>query len=189
MHRLAGLVGLTLLVGMAGPACTARTAEPARTAGKWMSIGGVVGLVGTALTARFTGHGQELLLGFSVVSGVGLVTYATAEITQPQVHWKEESEPQKYSRWAKILTERAAGAARDGRCARVRRLEPRVNRYDAAVHDLVFMRDPEILRCLSAPAPASGLYPDATESSPPPVVVPPDLPPIVPPAPAPAPAP
>jgi hypothetical protein len=38
----------------------------------------------------------------------------------------------------------------------VRKWEPRVRVYDANVHDFVFMRDPEILRCLG-PAPAESL--------------------------------
>jgi hypothetical protein len=36
----------------------------------------------------------------------------------------------------------------------VRRLEKRVHLYDREVHDFVFMRDPEIVRCLEPPSPA-----------------------------------
>jgi hypothetical protein len=37
----------------------------------------------------------------------------------------------------------------------VRRLEKRVNLYNRDVHDFVFMRDPEILKCFeAAPEPA-----------------------------------
>jgi hypothetical protein len=55
--------------------------------------------------------------------------------------------------WAKVLTERAQGAARDGRCPRVRRLEIRVRGYDRELHDFVFMRDPEILKCMTISEP------------------------------------
>lgn len=166
MCRRAGLAAL-LSLALATPACTAKQAPVARSIGKVMSIGGVLGIIGSTLGARYTHHGDDMLMGFSIVSGLGLVGYAVAELSQPVVVYREETIPERHHRWAKILTERAAGAARDGRCARVRRLEPRVQRYDAAVHDLVFMRDPEILKCLSEPAPASGLYPTEPPTAPP----------------------
>lgn len=184
MRRSARLVALATIVVLAVPlaGCTARQAPVARTVGKVLSVGGVLGLVGSALGARFTGHGQELLIGFSVISGVGIGTYAAGDLSQPDIVYKQETLPQRHHRWAKILTERAAGAARDGRCARVRRLEARVHRYDAAVHDVIFMRDPEILRCLGQPAPESGLFPSEQPGPPDPTpVVRPDPTPIVPP--------
>lgn len=179
--RSARLVALAVL-SLGG--CTAKQAPVARTVGKVLSIGGVIGIVGGALGARFTGHGQELLVGFSVVSGVGIATYAFGDLSQPEILYKQETLPQRHHRWAKILTERAGGAAREGRCARVRRLEARVQRYDPAVHDLIFMRDPEILRCLGQAAPESGLFP--SEQSEP--IVPPDPTPLVPIPPVPKPS-
>ena len=179
MRRCAGLVALTFAwLPLLVTSCTPKQAPLARSVGKVMSIGGVLGIIGSTLAGPYIDQGDDMLKAFSIVSGLGLVTYAAAEMSQPEVVWKKEPLPQRNHRWAKILTERAAGAARDGRCARVRRLEPRVHKYDAAVHDLVFMRDPEILRCLSQPAPASGLYPDGSA---PPVVIPPDATPIAPP--------
>ena len=51
------------------------------------------------------------------------------------------------------MTERAYGYARDGRCHRVRHIEPRVRIYDREFHDFVFMKDPAIVKCLDLPAP------------------------------------
>ena len=154
----------------------------ARRVGKVGSIGGVVGLIASAFASRLIDQGDELLVGFSVISALGIVTYAVGELSQPpQVVYKVETLTERHHRWAKILTERAMGAARDGRCARVRRLEARVARYDPAVHDLVFMRDSEILRCLEAPAGAPPA-PAATPGELPPLP-PPDPPPPTDPAP------
>jgi len=140
---------LLLMIG----ACTPAQAPVARKIGKVMSIGGVLGLIVTSATPRLTSYTSDLMLGFSVVSAVGIGMYAAGELSEPS-SVRQETLPQRYHRWAKILTERAAGAARDGRCPRVRRLEIRVRTYDAEVHDFVFMRDPEILKCLSEPVQA-----------------------------------
>lgn len=150
--------------------CSARQAPVARSVGKVLALGGVAGLIGSSLASRFTGHGQELLLGFSIASGTGIVTYAAGDLSQPEIVWVPEPIPQRNHRWAKILTERAFGAARDGRCARVRRLERRVHNYDSAWHDVVFMKDPAVLKCLSVPSPTVDpppQLPDATPLSPP----------------------
>jgi hypothetical protein len=93
-----------------------------------------------------------MMVGAEAASAAGILLYASHELSGPEVVYKEESTTQRHSRWARILTEHAAGAARDGNCARVRKFEPRVRVYDSTYHDFVFMRDPEILRCLT-PAP------------------------------------
>ena len=117
-----------------------------------MAIAGVVGIIGGVLASRATPRGHDLVLGFSLVSGAGIVGYAVGEIEDPAFAGAPpETREQRHRRWAKILTQRAAGAAREGNCARVRRLEPRVRDYDPELHDFVFLRDPEIARCLSAP--------------------------------------
>ena len=83
------------------------------------------------------------------MSAVGIIGYAIGELGDPTFGGPPpETIAQRNRRWAKILTERAAGAAREGKCARVRRLEIRVHIYDPEIHDFVFMRDPEIARCL-----------------------------------------
>lgn len=171
MRRLA----LTLALA----SCTHAQAPKARLAGEILSIAGVVGLVTGALTTRYTDHTQAVMGVSSVTSALGITLYAVGDLTDPMRGPAPESEAHKLRRWAKILTERAAGAAREGRCPRVRRLEKRVNLYNRDVHDFVFMKDPEILKCLEAPAPATDAAPP-TEAAP--DASPPDLPPPPPPA-------
>jgi hypothetical protein len=144
MVRCALLV--TLAIG-----CTTSTAPKARTFGKVVSIGGVVGVIGSSALTKVSDAAPEVMAGFAVVTLVGMLAFAAGELALPQMV-DAETIPERNHRWARILTERAAGAARDGRCPRVRRLEVRVRGYDREVHDFVFMRDPEILKCLS-PAP------------------------------------
>jgi hypothetical protein len=144
----------TLLAGalaLAVAGCTPEQAPAMRTSGKVMSLGGVAGIVGAAFATNLTDKANEMMIGFEVISAVGILTYAYAELTWPRVHHVQETPEQRHHRWARILTERAAGAARESRCARVRRLEVRVQKYDRVIHDVVFMKDPEILKCLGAP--------------------------------------
>ncbi|HSK04878.1 MAG TPA: hypothetical protein VK932_26695 [Kofleriaceae bacterium] len=180
----AGTLALALACALAcaagGAACTPAHAPAVRTTGKVMALGGVAGLVGTALATGVTDKAGEVMIGFEVISAVGVIAYAYAELTWPRVRYLEETLEVRHRRWAKILTERASGAARDGRCARVRRLERRVHRYDRVVHDFVFMKDPEILKCLATPpgAPPSEALPSAAPSDSPPSDSPPaDSPP------------
>jgi hypothetical protein len=132
--------------------CTHGQATTARTAGEIMAITGVAGIIGGVLATRATPRGHDLVLGFSLVSAAGIVTYAIGELDDPALAAAPpETLEQRHRRWAKILTQRAAGAAREGNCERVRRLELRVRAYDPELHDFVFLRDPEIARCLPAP--------------------------------------
>ncbi|HWO21676.1 MAG TPA: hypothetical protein VNO30_23060 [Kofleriaceae bacterium] len=143
---------LALAATVACASCTPAHAPPIRSAGKVMALGGVAGIVGSAFATNVTDSAHEMMIGFEVISAVGILSYAYAELAWPRVRYIEETLEHKHTRWAKILTERAAGAAREGRCARVRRLEVRVHQYDRVTHDLVFMKDPEILRCLGVRA-------------------------------------
>lgn len=92
-------------------------------------------------------------VGFSLLSGAEILTYAIGELEDPAPAGEPpETLDQRHRRWVKIhLTQRAAGAAREGNCARVCRLELRVRDYDPELHDFVFLCDPEIERSLSAP--------------------------------------
>ncbi len=142
--------GLALTLALAS--CTHAQAPKARLAGEVMSLSGVATLVLGVLTSKYSGdHLPEVMGVGSVVSAVGITLFAVGDLTDPMRGPKPESEAQKFQRWAKILTERAGGAAREGRCPRVRRLEKRVNLYSREIHDFVFMRDPAILTCLEAP--------------------------------------
>jgi hypothetical protein len=161
--------GLVLTLALAS--CTHAQAPKARLAGEVLSIAGVAGLVVGALTSRYSGdHLGEIMGTASVTSALGITLFAVGDLTDPMRGPKPETEDQKFRRWAKILTERAGGAARDGRCPRVRRLEKRVNLYNREIHDFVFMKDTEILKCLEAP-PAG---PDQAQEQPPEPVPEPD---------------
>lgn len=132
--------------------CTHAQATHARTAGEVMALTGVAGIIGGVLATRATPRGHDLVLDFSLVSAAGIITYAIGELDDPALAAAPPETPeQRHHRWAKILTQRASGAAREGNCERVRRLEIRIRDYDPEIHDFVFLRDPEIARCLSAP--------------------------------------
>jgi hypothetical protein len=141
------MVRIALCLVVAVGACTPAQAPTARKVGKVLALGGVAGLIAAATTSTVFDHTHELIIGFSVISATGIGLYAAGELATPEE--TKETVPQRNHRWARILTERAAGAARDGRCPRVRRLESRVRVYDREIHDFVFMRDPEILKCMT----------------------------------------
>jgi hypothetical protein len=154
--------GLALTLAFAG--CTHAQAPKARLAGEILAITGVAGLVVGALTSKYSGdHLGEIMGTASVTSALGITLFAVGDLTDPMRGPKPETEAQKHRRWAKILTERAGGAAREGRCPRVRRLEKRVNLYNREIHDFVFMKDPEILKCFEAPPPHQEPEPAAAE--------------------------
>ena len=116
-----------------------------------MAIGGVATIIAAAAVSPYTERAHDLMIAGSLISAAGILTYAAHDLSAPDVVYEYETRAAKHARWARILTEHAAGAARNGNCARVRKFEPRVRVYDATYHDVVFMRDPEILRCLAAP--------------------------------------
>jgi hypothetical protein len=142
------MVRIALLVTLA-TGCTSSTAPKARAIGKVVSLGGVIGVIGSSALTSVSDDAPEVMAGFALVTVVGMLAFAAGELTVPHEIGPSETIPERNHRWARILTERAAGAARDGRCPRVRRLEVKVRGYDREVHDFVFMRDPEILKCLS----------------------------------------
>jgi hypothetical protein len=137
---------LIALVVAAG--CTREAAPKARLAGEILALGGVGGIVASASLTGVSSDFKTAVLGFSVATLVGLITYAVADITDP-ANAASETEAEQHHRWAKELTARATDAARAGKCDDVRTLEMRVRGYDAEVHDLVFMRDPDIVRCFN----------------------------------------
>lgn len=149
---------------LAAAACTRAQAPRVRLASQIAALGGIAGLIASAAATAATEDAEPFVAGFSVISAAGILTYAITVLGEPTP--PAETVEQRHRRWAKILTERAAGAAREGRCPRVRRLEARVRRYDPEVHDFVFLRDPEILRCLQSPE-APSLQPGPEELAPP----------------------
>lgn len=162
----------------AATACTPAQAPYARKTGMVLSIGGVAGLIGSALAERYTDRVDDLIVGFSITSAVGIVMYAAGELSEPSITYRQEPTLVRHRRWAKILSERASGAARENRCGRVRRLERRIATYDREIHDFVLMADPEVVRCLTTSPPTS-LAPGA-EATRPPIVMPPVAPIVAP---------
>lgn len=148
MSRL--LVTAALLASLG---CAPARSKAVGRAGMVMSVAGVAGIIASAVATSYTRHADEMMLGSEAVSAAGILLFASHELSGPDTVYVHETRTQRHARWARILTEHAAGAARSGNCARVRKFEPRVRVYDATYHDFVFMRDPEILRCL-APEPA-----------------------------------
>ena len=143
------LVAALASIAIASTACMPSHAPAARRVGMVTSVAGVLGLMASAAFQGYTDT-DDMLTAFSIMSGGGIVVFAMGELSLPPRGARQETETEKLRRWARILTTRASGAAREGRCPRVRRLEKRVNVYDREVHDFVFMRDPEILKCLEA---------------------------------------
>lgn len=139
-------VSLTAALALAG--CSPAMAPRAKTAGKVMSLSGVGGLILTSFAASYIGpNAREIVMGFSTLSAIGVGTYAAGDLSQPPP--ARESVAERHARWARVLTDRASGYARDGRCWRVRNIDPRVRAYDREHHKTVFMRDPEIVKCLT----------------------------------------
>lgn len=146
------MVRVALLVVVLG-ACTPAQAPTARKVGKVLAIGGVSGLIlGSTATYLLDDRTRPFLVAFSIGTTIGIFTYAAGELSVPaQI---EETIPERNQRWARILTDRALGYARDGHsCYRVRHIETRVRVYDRVLHEGVFMRDPAIQKCLAKPAP------------------------------------
>ena len=140
------------LVLLAG--CTPAQVATGKTVTEVMAVAGTAGLVGTSVLAwESRADVRPAYLASAAVSAIGIIGYAVIELELEHERGRAPETPrQMHTRWARILTERAAGAARGGNCARVRRLEQRVRVYDTEVHDFVLMRDPEIVRCLETPA-------------------------------------
>ncbi|MDX2093291.1 MAG: hypothetical protein SFX73_35940 [Kofleriaceae bacterium] len=160
------MVRLVVCFAFATSACRPAQVPPARRAGMVMSLSGVVGMIASAATSSLADT-HDLVIGFSALSAIGIGTYAVADLSDPPKAIVAETEDQKLRRWARILTQRAGGAARDGKCSRVRRLEQRVHLYDPEVHDFVFMRDPEILKCYASTG-SSGTIPVTSSTEAPP---------------------
>lgn len=145
MARLA--LAICLLVGCA----PARSKVVGRT-GMVMALAGVATMIAAA--AIESDHDREVMLVGSVASAGGIVAAAAHQLSRPEDRYLYEPRAVKHARWARILTEHAHHHALNGNCARVKKFEPRVKIYDASYHDDVFMRDPDIRRCLAPPVPA-----------------------------------
>lgn len=64
-------------------ACTRSTAPKARLAGEIMSLGGVGGIITSASLTGVSSHAKDAVIGFSVVTALGLILYSIADLTDP----------------------------------------------------------------------------------------------------------
>lgn len=139
-------VSLAAVLAIAG--CSPAMAPRAKTVGKVVSLSSVGGLIVAAFAASYIGpNSREIVMGLSSLAAIGVGTYAAGDLSHPPAN--SESTAERHHRWARVLTDRAYGYARDGRCWRVRNIDPRVRHYDRDHHKTVFMRDPEIVKCLT----------------------------------------
>ncbi len=145
-----GMFRLTTMLLLA--ACTPAQVPLAKTITESMALGGVGGLVAVGIGEHETSANlQPIGVGAAVLSAAGILGWALLDLADHHGSPPPETIAQRNHRWAKILTDRASGAARENKCARVKRLEARVHVYDTEIHDFVFMRDQEIVRCLQQP--------------------------------------
>lgn len=143
-------LALILALAACGPQKSPKTMRYAE-----ITIGAsLVGVLATSLAtsaAAGTGAKETLIgvdIGFGVVAVGALVTYLVADIYDEEP--PSQSAQSKADDAAWDLTKRAREAARTGDCARVKKIEPVVKAKDPSFHDVVFMRDAAILRCLQS---------------------------------------
>ncbi len=119
---------------------------------QWTIAGSLVGVLGaSAGVAATAGTGAKDTLigvdiGFGAVAVGALLVYLVADIydEEPQ----NQSAQSKADEEAWQMTKRARDAARAGDCARVKKIEVAVRDKDKGFHDVVFMRDVAIQKCL-----------------------------------------
>lgn len=145
MRRHGALALVLIGLQLGSVSCTHAQAPKARLVGEVLALAGVAGLMASGAINKWTDTDpHELAVASSVISITGLVTFAVGELTD------EPTGPSAATkhRWAKIWIERAQVAARGGNCERVASIEPRVRRLDPKLYELVFMRDPDVGKCL-----------------------------------------
>lgn len=115
--------------------------------------GSLVGVLATSIgVAAVSSHPDAkdafiaVDIGFGAIATGALVTYLVADLY-------DEDEPKGTAQsradeeaWA--MTKRAREAARKGDCERVKKIEPVLAAKDKSFHDVVFMRDVAIAKCL-----------------------------------------
>jgi hypothetical protein len=151
MLRLAALA-------LVSTSCTPAQAPIARKTGAVFAIGGVAGLVTSGVIAKASDIDMTYVsIGAALVSLAGMAVFAVGDLsghpTGTAVAAADEPDGATKHRWAQTWLDRAQEAARRGDCERVQSIEPRIRRLDAELHDVVFMRDPDIVKCLHATEP------------------------------------
>jgi hypothetical protein len=105
-----------------------------------------VAVSGSNHTAKDALIGVDIGFGAIALGAVGV--YLVADIYDEEP--KNQSAQSMADEAAWEMTKRAREAARAGDCARVKKIEPVVKQKDPSFHEVVFMRDAAILRCLQA---------------------------------------
>lgn len=141
--------------------CTLSTARGARNGGLVIGAGGlatgvVAGGFAVAGAEPYLTQSALLLGGIALVMGAAI--FLPAQLTLPALERADarnrayqEDVARRDRAWA--LTQEAATAAREGKCARVRELGAKVEAVDPRTRATVFAGDAAIARCLAAPPP------------------------------------
>lgn len=139
-------VVIACLTGACGP-------QHAPVTMKWSErvlVGSLFGVLATSLGAAASkGSTKDAFVAADVsfgALGLGSVVvylFADASDTGRPMTEREIRQDQAWQ-----LTKRARTLARQGKCDRVREIEPRVEQLDPSFHDVVFVRDVAIARCL-----------------------------------------
>lgn len=138
------------LAVLALAACTAAQARSAHRAGEVAAAGGIIGLLGTVAVAEAVpGHDTTIMhvgLVFVPVTVLGALLYAATDGTVNRSTPPDVTDDRGRDT-ALALAQQARHAARQGDCAEVLALEPRVRELDAAIYHR-FREDDVIRTCL-----------------------------------------
>ena len=117
--------------------------------------GSLVGVLASSLAVAATSQHPDLKtamigvdIGFGSLALGSLLVYLVADIYDEEPPSQSAQTRADEEAWE--MTKRAREAARAGDCGRVKKIEPTVKAKDPSFHDVVFMRDAAILRCLQA---------------------------------------
>jgi hypothetical protein len=145
------LLVIALCLSGCGPQKSPRTMHYAQLT----LTGGLIGVLASSLAVAATSQHPDVKdamigvdIGFGAIAVGSLLVYLVADIYDEEP--PSQSAQTKADEEAWEMTKRAREAARKGDCERVKKIEPTVKAKDPSFHDVVFMRDVAIQRCLQA---------------------------------------
>ncbi|NVB77869.1 MAG: hypothetical protein HOV81_05690 [Kofleriaceae bacterium] len=144
--------GVVLCLALLG--CTQTQARKAHRAGEITTAAGLLGMLVSTTSAALTPAYEDTLIKVGIVfvpiSLIGALVYIVTddearEVRRPAplVSARDQAREQAWT-----LTKQAAKAARADDCTEVQALDPRIRDLDLDFHNVVFMRDVGIQRCL-----------------------------------------
>lgn len=142
-------LALTLALCACAPTHARRNARYAEYA-IGASLAGMI--VGSALIGAFPDHkpaGVAVVATFGGLAVISAIVYGAEYSSIPSDGPPPAPPDHRPEAWE--LTKQAQAAARSGDCATVRSLAPRIRELDPGVHDVVFMRDAAVGKCMFAP--------------------------------------